>query len=443
MGIPLVVVALALSAQAVGGTNSRYSDTSGQPAPPPAGTAGSTSATITPFGTPPATTGGTAAAPPATPSTPATGGSSYTPNRPSAFGGQLGASGNSATTNSTNTNTTNTGNSGARPISGQVSPPPGFPGQSGYSTANQPPSKSALMMQAMLTPPRDSVLRGEPVRLIDVVSSGGTRNDQTQRIEAYWDLCSSVADYYLSVREQEELRNLGAGGARQSGALQEAEKKMGVRSKTSLHAARAAQYRLAGFIGRGPNSLPLPADLPHCGTYTSKYEQIFAGKSSPEAQELYQLLPLRYAELDDQAANVQSAEDWLKGVIARNENSDAVGNVRALELLALQRRAFVQIARDYNRRIARYAELATPGQVSPDRLTGMLIRRTSSTNPAARQSGGVDSPPRTFATTPITDGNLASDRPSFTDDVKVDPAVRPASDTQPDDGKRSLLVPVH
>ena len=35
----------------------------------------------------------------------------------------------------------------------------------------------------------------------------------------------------------------------------------------------------------------------------------------------------------------------------------------------------MQIARDYNRRIARYSELATPGQVGAERLTGMLIKR--------------------------------------------------------------------
>ena len=192
------------------------------------------------------------------------------------------------------------------------------------------------MMQAMLTPPRDSQLRGEPVRLVDVVSSGRTRNEQTQRIEAYWDLCSSVADYYLSVREQEELRGLSSAASRQSAALQEAEKKMVVRSDTSLRAARASQFRLAGFIGRGPNNLPLPADMPHCGTYTSRYDQVFAGRSSPEAQGLAQLLPMRYAELDDAAVGVSGAEDWLKGVISRNENSDAAGNLRALELLALQ-----------------------------------------------------------------------------------------------------------
>jgi hypothetical protein len=305
------------------------------------------------------------------------------------------------------------------------------------------------MMQAMLTPPRNSQLPGDSVRLVEVVSSGRTRNEQTQRIEAYWDLCSSVADYYLSVREQDELRNVSAAASRQSASLQEADKKMSVRSDTSLRAARASQFRLAGFIGRGPNNLPLPGDLPHCGTYTSRYDQVFAGRSSPEAQGKAQLLPLRYAELDEAAGGVLSAEEWFKEVASRAQNSDSDGPLKALELLALNRRAFVQIARDYNRRIARYSELATPGQISPDRLTGMLIKRPGSSTatrsaapapPPTRTSSGIETKPeRTFANSPNTDW-LPPEKPSLTDAVKLDPAVKPASATQPGENREHSVV---
>ena len=66
---------------------------------------------------------------------------------------------------------------------------------------------------------------------------------------------------------------------------------------------------------------------------------------------------------------------------------------------ALRRRAFVQIARDYNRRIARYSELATPGQLSPDSPYGILIKlqlASTATRPATppgnRQSSAVAAP---------------------------------------------------
>ncbi len=219
-------------------------------------------------------------------------------------------------------------------------------------------------MQAILSAPRDSQLRGEPIALVRVIDGAKSRDEQTQRVEAYWDLSSSVADYYLGLRERDELSRLGASVQHPGATWQEAEKELGVRIGTSQRAALASQFRLASLIGRGANNLPLPADMPHCGSYMTYFDQIFAGRNSPEAQELSILLPLRYAELKDAAIAVTRAEEWKDGVAqAQNANSDGTGSLRALELLALRRRAFVQIARDYNRRIARYSELATPGQV--------------------------------------------------------------------------------
>ena len=128
--------------------------------------------------------------------------------------------------------------------------------------------------------------------------------------------------------------------------------------------------------------------MPHCGDYHTRYDQIFAGRSSAEAQQLAALLPLRYSELKDACAAVTRAEEWLNTTASRDA-SDGVETVRALELLALRRRAFVQIARDYNRRIARYTELSTPGQVGSERLIGMLIKRIGHRNRHAAGSAPV------------------------------------------------------
>jgi hypothetical protein len=423
----LIVVALMLASQ-VGGTDYRnLGGATGQPGATST-TSGSSPSSITPLSNP--------AAPPATgasrntASSPSS--SPYAPSRPSVFNSQPATPAMNPNRGPANV--------------GQPQPPPGYSQNSFLNNDSaspaQPPSKSANMMQAMLAAPRNSQLPGDSVRLIEVVSTGRTRNEQTQRIEAYWDLCSSVADYYLSLREIDELRGLSSAPAGQSAALQEFDKELGVRSDTALRAARASQFRLAGFIGRGPNNLPLPADMPHCGTYANRYEQVFAGRNSPEAQVLAQLLPMRYAELDDAAIGVTRDEEWLKGVIAHNQNSDAAGNLRALELLALKRRAFVQIARDYNRRIARYSELATPGQISPDRLTGMLIRRPTATRSAGsappQQSGGVEtSPQRTFAN---REDWLPAEKPSTNAASKVDSAVKPASATQSETRKEHSVV---
>jgi hypothetical protein len=299
------------------------------------------------------------------------------------------------------------------------------------------------MMRDMLTPPRGSQLSGEAVPLVEVVSGAASRSEQTQRVEAYWDLCSSVTDYYLGLREQEELRRLRSVVQQGGAAWQQAEEQMAVRMDTSLRAARACQLRIAGWLGGGAGSLPLPADAPHCGSYHSRYEEIFASRPSTEAQELAALLPLRYAELKDAAAQVTRAEEFLAAV-ARNDKPDGMGTLRALEFLALRRRAFVQIARDYNRRIARYTELAMPGEIGAERLIGMLIK-TEHTSTATRpgsatgrqSSNAAGAPPRTFA-----DGQDWEPAGNRADGAQRDEAVRPTSGTSPQGPRqeRSLLV---
>jgi hypothetical protein len=321
---------------------------------------------------------------------------------------------------------------------------PGFPFDAPAQPATQPnaAAAAATLMQNMMTPLRDSQLRGDPVSLTQAVSSGGTRSAQTQRVEAYWDLCSSVADYYLGLREQDELRQLAA--SRQGANWADEEKELSVRVNTSMRGARASQFRLASLMGRGANNLPLPTDSPHCGSFTTNYDQIFARRSSPEAQELAALLPLRFAELKDAAAGVISDEEWFKGLPSRGDSVDVSGIVRQHKLLALSRRAFVQIVRDYNRRIARYSELAMPNPISADTLSSKLIKRSVSSSPArpgsttppARTSSAVDdSIPKTFAETPAsaTQNNWTGKR---------DDAVKPASGIDSSEHReRSLLVP--
>jgi hypothetical protein len=103
----------------------------------------------------------------------------------------------------------------------------------------------------------------------------------------------------------------------------------------------------------------------------------------------------------------------------------------------------VQIVRDYNRRIARYTELAMPGTISADSLASKLIKRTGSSptrpgtaSPPARTSSAADDgTPKTFAEVP---GNGTQN--NWTG--KRDDAVKPASGTDSSvHRERSLLVP--
>lgn len=306
-------------------------------------------------------------------------------------------------------------------------------------------SKPAAMMRAMLlVAPSGSRLPGTPISLSDAVASASSRADQSERVEAYWDLCSSVADYYLGVREQDELQRLRGRMQRVDTSWQQAETEMAVRVGTSQAAAIASQYRLASLMGIG-GSLPLPADIPHCGDYHTRYNEIFVGRSSVEAAELAKLLPQRFAELKSAALAVTRAEQELETTASR---SDGEETRRALELLALRRRAFVQIARDYNRRIARYTELSTPGDVASERLIGMLIKssatstatRTSAPAPYNRQSQNAPSLPKTFGEgwEPASGEKIG--------DSKLDEAIKQTSaeaetaTVEPPRQERSLLV---
>lgn len=297
--------------------------------------------------------------------------------------------------------------------------------------------KPSARMRAMLTAPRGSRLTGRPVRLEEALAGASNRDEQSLRIDAYWDLCSSVADYYLGVREQDELQQLRSSVASVGPVWQQAESELGVRIGTSQRAAVASQYRLASLMGvSDPAGLPLPADMPHCGDYYARYDQVFAGRPSAEAQQLSDLLPMRYEELTDASSAVTRAEEFLAAVSARRSGGgDGTGTLRALELLALRRRAFVQIARDYNQRIARYTELASPGPIDADRLIGMLIRRDDATNTATRPGSLVPPPNRHSQLVPADPGQTFAEgwesmQHVWTeprDDSLKDEAVKPAS----------------
>lgn len=253
--------------------------------------------------------------------------------------------------------------------------------------ANDPRAERAgALMQAMLTPPSNSQLTGPPLTLAEVVAGAPTRGEQTRRIDAYGDLCSSVADYYLGLLEAEALRRLQRKLPAASNALRQAEAELNVRVGTSQKAAVASQERLASMMGRSTPGLP--GDLPYCGAYDTKYDQIFAGGGPLEAQHLDELLPLRFQELLGAYEAVGRAESWVD-YVSKQPSETGAGMIRALELLALNRRAFVQIARDYNRRITRYTELSRPGRIDNGRLVAMLIGRSGARLSSVASGSGV------------------------------------------------------
>lgn len=227
----------------------------------------------------------------------------------------------------------------------------------------------------MLEAPSNSQLAGTPMSLSSIVSTAGSREDQAQRVEAYWTLTAAVADYYLGVAEVDELTQLSRRLSTYSTAMTEAQSNLTTRADTSLKAARVAQYRLAKMIG---GVMPLPTDVPFTGPYATRLQTAFPGGVPEEARLIHDLLPLRLAELQDGADAVSRSQKWFDRVVAQG-GSDETGIVRALELNALNRRAFVMLARDYNLQISRYTQLFAPERIDTGRLVAMLIRTPATT----------------------------------------------------------------
>ena len=195
-------------------------------------------------------------------------------------------------------------------------------------------------------------------------------------VQEYWALTATVADYYLGLHEAEELGRLRQRLPTYSQAIGEAQAAQRARVDTSYRAARAAQYRLARLMGTGTQ--PLPSDIPFCGPYATRFNEIFASRPPEEARLLNELIPLRLGEVQDAMSGVRRSEKWLDKVAAdQGPSTMGDGMIRALELLALNRRAFVQLVRDYNLQIHRYTQLATSGEVAPEQLVAMLIRTDS------------------------------------------------------------------
>jgi hypothetical protein len=276
------------------------------------------------------------------------------------------------------------------PAQQPAAPPAAASGAAGAAPAaakNVP--KTSDLLREWSRPPRTGQLAGVPVTLSEALRGATTRQQQTDRTMAYWDLAAKVTQYYLSRRDAMELAALRQGVTTPGPAWQAKAQALQNEQDLAQRAAEVAQLRFQQLLGRtGATSPPLPADLPHCGKYDTRYDEIFAARTEPAARQLNDLLPLKYAELRHQAGLVAEAYNWLEQVSkSRDPKSDGVGLLRAHELVSLRRRALVEAVRDYNLDIAAYTELAAPSDVGTERLVAMLIRVSNPDAGAAEPSG--------------------------------------------------------
>lgn len=250
--------------------------------------------------------------------------------------------------------------------------------------------KPADLMRSLLQPPLADQLPGTPLTLGAAVRGAVQRPAQTERARAYWALSAAVAHYYLALQERTELAAMREGVAAPSAAWDDARRDVEARIKQTRKVAETAQLQLHRLMGAAANgSLPLPADAPHCGRYNTRFDEIFTAGADPMARQLNDLLPLVYAEMAAETRQVAEAHDFVTLVAEhRDPANDGTGLLRAYELMSVRRRAFIDLARQYNDQIAEYAGLAAPPQVEADRLVAMLIR-VSNPGAAAAPAAGV------------------------------------------------------
>jgi hypothetical protein len=236
--------------------------------------------------------------------------------------------------------------------------------------------KPSELMRTLMKPPAAGQLQGVPLTLGEAVRASNSRQNQTARAKAYWNLSAAAGEYYLAMLEQTQLAALRQMVAAPGPLWDQKLREYDARTEVARSSAQAAQLELQQLVGG--TSLPLPADLPHCGRYNTEYEEIFKTQPNLAAKQLDELMPLRYEQLRSQANGVVEAHQWLTQVSqTRDPSTDGAGLLQAYDLLSLRRRAFLATARDYNKEIAAYTELAAPDVVGPDRLVAMMIRTSA------------------------------------------------------------------
>ncbi|MBL9163778.1 MAG: hypothetical protein JNL18_13690 [Planctomycetaceae bacterium] len=284
-----------------------------------------------------------------------------------------------------------------------ATPPPAAAATQPFSPPAQPAGvseRSALisgprptkLMQELMKAPSGAPLAGAPITLGEAVRDSRSRQDQTQRAKAYWDLAAAVADYYLAIHEAQELETFRAG-------ITSPSKQWDIRladAKTRIDAARvaaqAAQLQLQTLLGGTASSaLPVPADVPHCGRYNAEYDEIFASRPDLVAKKLADVLALRHGQLRSMTQAIDDAQAALQQEVSlRNPANDGTELLRAQQLLSLQRQQFVARAREYNQEIAAYTELAAPADVPADRLVAMMIRTSAPVDQLRWGQGGIE-----------------------------------------------------
>lgn len=242
--------------------------------------------------------------------------------------------------------------------------------------------RASQLIREALQPPAIGSLPGQPLALVELLTRTVDRQQQIAATVAYWQLAAAVANYHHRLAEYQFLETVAAtegrvhpeGEAALRAALAAARARV---HETELEAI-SAQHHLAGRLTLGESqALPLPADVPHVGTYRTLFDVLFADRPAPaQAWLIHRTLPVRLRELSQRAEAVEAAVDALEASVEAFEGHE-VGVQTVLDCLALvqeQRLAFVAAVEGYNTDIAHYALGIAPLGMPQHELAGMLIK---------------------------------------------------------------------
>ena len=222
--------------------------------------------------------------------------------------------------------------------------------------------------------PDGSAIAGRPLTLLDALGSTFDRRRQYEIVQAYWRLAEATAEYHYSLEYSRSLES--AVGTQDAALLSSRAAAAALCRETELRATEA-QFALAALAMMSEDSpLPLPADQPHVGAYRTYFNELFAGRTPPDAARLTdKLLPLQRRAIDQSASAVLAAEDALLAVSedlrAGRGTTDSL--VSAARMLFLRRQSFIRLVCEYNRTIAEYGLSVASPSTTPRQLVAMLI----------------------------------------------------------------------
>ena len=271
-------------------------------------------------------------------------------------------------------------------------------------------------VSAALVLPEGEPVAGRPLTLVDALSTARDRAARLAVTHAYWELARAVAEYRFSFDEYARLSEFQA-GVSDRGLLQTAQAAAASLIESAELGIAEAQYELAEAAALPAGTpLPLPADLPHVGTYRTEFERIFSVQSPPPRLRLIdRLLPVELRLVVARATAAEAARDALDATSEayRAGQADLAAVLSALRAWGAERRAFFDAVARYNHDIAEYALTVAGPDLSGERLVSMLIERK-------RAAAGA--PPKKNDTT--TTESPQGVRPAeYTEPAKTEPTL--------------------